>query len=292
MRVILAQGGLDCRGAVVEGVRVFEWIDDLSVGPVSDWRDVEAFRRQRARFQLACSFDEVTQDWDEEVLLDPWHPTYPVQTLDWLTVSTAEAEAFFESWEAQEPWEEVVTKAERVVIAYGDSVQGTLFAAYLLTAVQRSGVGRLAAIQHDGLPQLDEVLAAPARVLREAEIARFTALWTSWVDGDVEALAQLDGDVCTALMRRRAGADGLTELERDLLRVTQPAWRKMTRIVAEVMAGPRDGPKDYPRDGFLQKLLEDMARRDPALVEIRGDGAAMRRREVRLTEAGQAVPMP
>jgi hypothetical protein len=205
---------------------------------------------------------------------------------------------------------ELIYKATTIEIWHDFSVRGCVFRWYVVAALHSIGI-QPERVSTCVLPDLirerqsagfwsDMLLDKPRRAVPAAPISTsdwdlalqyWTALTAMPNPVEKDLLQQADKpsrDALAALSARFPDpATGLTNIQGRLLRSASDDWRKMARVVGDAM-GVGWEENDPIGDSFLHAELIKMARMNPPLLKIEGEGA-MRYCRVRLTHLGETT---
>lgn len=304
MRLILSHSHLDTKTPpnLPDGTYFFVCFEDFSVGPVNDWNDRPKFDQQRADFWKTTQMLDLPDGSKMDYVV--WMQGLPRYDL----VELIQSGVSFEEMPKMYEFAELIHEATTIEIWHDLSVRGCVFRWYAVAALHGLGIQpeRVSACV---LPNLirerqsagfwsDMLLDNPGRAVLAAPIS--TADWdlallywaalTGMPNSVEKALVQRadkpSRDALAVLSARFPDpATGLTNIQERLLRSASHDWRKMARVVGDAM-GTGWEEKDPIGDSVLHAELIEMARMNPPLLAIMGEGA-MRYCRVRLTHFGE-----
>lgn len=277
--------------AVPDGTYGFHCFEDFSVGPLEDGNNPAAFERSRADFWHSLP-GHVTPEGDR-MPYTLWH-----QVLPWFDLSQM-ASTPAGQWPETFEFADLAPQAGRIEVWSGGSVRDRIWSWFLAATLPDLGLFP-DAIRWWNIPahkrfdadttfwqSMTDGRADGATVLSPDEWERRAALWAAASKGELpQGLIEEDARVFDIILGRKPDpATGLTNLEARLLDATPVAWTKAARVVGETMsAGIEMG--DEVGDIVLFSVLLTMARRDPPLIEVDGDGA-MRTCQVRRVSSSE-----
>ncbi len=282
----------------------FDCLEDFTFGELKDWPDAEAFRATREAHWQSNPMQRLP---DGNVMdYSVWAQSYPEYDFVNYLFTPPEEHPEFQDFEALLP------KADEIDICVAPYARDQVGLWYTCAELKRLGVSQeqvrlielpdRAAEIDDGKVAKDLLVNAnPAhsKVVR-LEWERRCSFWdaatqrpkpltqalrASMTADEVNAWAVLEG-------RMPDPKTGLSNLNDSLLAAASLShafgkWVKMARVIGDAMVIAWEA-RDRVGAGVLQNELEALARREPPLVEIKGEGG-MRFCEVRFTEEGQAL---
>ncbi|MEP5761565.1 MAG: hypothetical protein ABJ327_20085 [Litoreibacter sp.] len=306
MRLILCDRYLDIAKKVdaPDDTFVFTCCEDFSVGSIQDWNAPTKFHQARSELWWKET------NWAEvEIDYRVWLQVLPNQErmTQELAAKTERGEI-----ELQEPYkfEDLAPKADQIELWADASVRSSVWRWYMVATLERMGVDLsrvfVSNISEDGfrehkkrfwtrLVNNAEDRAFPADQLSQAQLENMIQYWEAAVSLPTpinpEFAASFDEStrhVFNILSARHPDPETrLSNIEARLLKGARSEWKKMAYVVANAMGKGWDD-NDSVGHSHLQIVLKDMALKQPALVEIKGQGE-MRFCDVRLTSLGQML---
>lgn len=271
-------------GDIAQDSFVYVSMEDYTVGPLSGWPDLAAFRASRA------AYFETIQD---RRLPDG----RMIEYFEWVAVVPEHKPKDYDSLFDNA----LLPEAQRIEIWYGGSVRDTLCLWHLLATFALLGITcrRIftRALSDRTVDQAflakTRVHASPARPLARPDFDRMRENWTAvtaFVETGGHQMPDLDsslGRVLSLLKTRFVDTEtGLNRLHERLILSARADWIKMGRVIAETMA--LGYAEDDPvADWVLQAELAKLQSMRPVLALI--DGDEMWNSKVRLTPEGDRL---
>ena len=279
-------------GDIAQDSFVYVSMEDYTVGPLSRWPDLAAFRASRA------AYFETIQD---RRLPDGRMMEY----FEWVAVvpehKPEDYDSLFDNALLPDAPEVVLPEAQRIEIWHGGSVRDTLCLWHLLATFALLGITRrrifTRALSDRTVDQAflekTRIDVSPARPLARTDFDRMRENWTAvtaFVETSGHQMPDSDsslGRVLSLLKTRFVDTEtGLNRLHERLILSARVDWMKMGRVIAETMALGYAGD-DPVGDWVLRAELAKLQSMTPVLALI--DGDEMWNSKVRLTPEGDRL---